>query len=137
MSILRWIEAGATASFGTVVEPCNYTTKFPDSGVLLPRYYRGETLLEAYWKSVAWPGEGLFIGEPLARPWGTKVAFAGGTLTLTTTTLSVGKTYAVESAPTASGPWTAVQSNITIPYLQPKVITIPNATAAYYRLKGP
>jgi hypothetical protein len=24
-------------------------------------------LLEAYWKSVAWPGEGVFIGEPLAH----------------------------------------------------------------------
>lgn len=29
---------------------------------------RGDTLLEAYWKSVAMPGQGLFIGEPLARP---------------------------------------------------------------------
>jgi xylose isomerase len=27
-------------------------------------------LIEAYWKSVAWPGQGLFVGEPLARPWG-------------------------------------------------------------------
>jgi hypothetical protein len=25
-------------------------------------------LLEAYWKSVAMPGQGLFLGEPLARP---------------------------------------------------------------------
>jgi hypothetical protein len=28
-----------------------------------------DTLLEAYWKSVAMPGRGLFIGEPLARPY--------------------------------------------------------------------
>jgi hypothetical protein len=27
-------------------------------------------LIEAYWKSVAWPGQGIFIGEPLARPFG-------------------------------------------------------------------
>ena len=137
MSILRWLEAGATGSFGTVVEPCNYTTKFPDSTVLLPRYYRGETLLEAYWKSVAWPGEGLFIGEPLAKPWGTKTAFAGGMLTITTTTMAVGKTYAIESAPAPTGPWTQVQGNVTIPYLQAATLTVPNATAAYYRLKGP
>ena len=29
----------------------------------------GDTALEAYWKSVAMPGQGLFIGEPLARPY--------------------------------------------------------------------
>ena len=28
----------------------------------------GETLIESYWKSVAWPQQGLFIGEPLAAP---------------------------------------------------------------------
>ncbi len=32
-------------------------------------YLQGETLIEAYWKSVAWPSEGLFIGEPLAAPY--------------------------------------------------------------------
>ena len=30
---------------------------------------RGETLIEAYWKSVLMPGQGIFIGEPLAAPW--------------------------------------------------------------------
>ena len=24
--------------------------------------------LAAYWKSVEWPGQGVFIGEPLAAP---------------------------------------------------------------------
>ncbi len=33
------------------------------------RYYiRGNSLIEAYWKSVAWPGQGIFVGEPLAKP---------------------------------------------------------------------
>jgi uncharacterized protein (TIGR03790 family) len=68
MSALRWIEAGATASYGTVVEPCNFPAKFPFPAVLIARYMIGETLIEAYWKSVAWPGQGLFIGEPLAAP---------------------------------------------------------------------
>ena len=35
----------------------------------LPIYQRGATVLEAYWKSVARPGQGLFLGDPLARPW--------------------------------------------------------------------
>lgn len=68
MSSLRWIEAGATGSYGTVVEPCGFPDKFPDVRVLIRRYLAGETLIEAYWKSVAMPGQGLFIGEPLAAP---------------------------------------------------------------------
>ncbi len=73
MSSLRWLEAGATGSYGTVVEPCNMLQKFPHVGVLMRRYLDGETLLEAYWKSVAMPGQGLFIGDPLARPFGGKL----------------------------------------------------------------
>ena len=68
MSILHWLEAGATASYGTVVEPCNFPAKFPLPAVVIRRYAAGETLLEAYWKSVAWPGQGVFVGEPLAAP---------------------------------------------------------------------
>ena len=68
MSSLRWLEAGATASYGTVVEPCAFPAKFPDPVVMMKHYFAGETLIEAYWKSVAMPGQGLFIGEPLARP---------------------------------------------------------------------
>jgi uncharacterized protein (TIGR03790 family) len=68
MSILRWLEAGATGSYGAVTEPCNYPEKFPRPDIVIDRYLRGERLIEAYWKSVAWPGQGLFVGEPLAAP---------------------------------------------------------------------
>lgn len=68
MSSLRWLEAGATGSYGTVVEPCNFPQKFPHPGVLMAHYQSGDTLVEAYWKSVLMPGQGIFIGEPLARP---------------------------------------------------------------------
>ena len=68
MSALRWLEAGATGSYGTVVEPCNLRQKFPDPALVARNYLRGETLIEAYWKSVAMPGQGIFIGEPLAAP---------------------------------------------------------------------
>jgi uncharacterized protein (TIGR03790 family) len=70
MSALRWLEAGATASYGTVAEPCNIPQKFPNPLVAIAHYLRGETLIEAYWKSVQMPGQGIFIGEPLARPFG-------------------------------------------------------------------
>jgi len=69
MSALHWLEAGATGSYGTVVEPCNFPQKFPHPAVVIGRYLRGETLIESYWKSVAWPGQGVFIGEPLAAPY--------------------------------------------------------------------
>lgn len=68
MSSLRWLEAGATGSYGAVVEPCNFPQKFPNPGIAMSYYLKGETLLEAYWKSVQLPGQGIFIGEPLARP---------------------------------------------------------------------
>ncbi len=68
MSILEWIKAGVTGSYGTVVEPCNFPQKFSDPEVLLYHYLSGNSLMEAYWKSVAQPGQGLFIGEPLAKP---------------------------------------------------------------------
>jgi uncharacterized protein (TIGR03790 family) len=68
MSSLRWLEAGATGSYGTVVEPCAFPQKFPNVTMLMSYYTAGETLIEAYWKSVAMPGQGIFIGEPLATP---------------------------------------------------------------------
>ena len=68
MSALAWLEAGATGSYGAVVEPCNLPQKFPHPALVIGNYLRGDTLIEAYWKSVAMPGQGIFIGEPLAAP---------------------------------------------------------------------
>ncbi|WBS04490.1 TIGR03790 family protein [Pseudoduganella sp. SL102] len=69
MSSLQWLQAGATASYGTVSEPCNFWQKFPNPAVLLRHYANGSTAIEAYWRSVAWPAQGVFIGEPLAAPY--------------------------------------------------------------------
>lgn len=68
MSVLSWIDAGATASYGAVSEPCAHLEKFPHPQALLLYYAQGSTAIEAYWKSVAWPQQGVFIGEPLAAP---------------------------------------------------------------------
>lgn len=73
MSILRWLDAGVTASYGTVVEPCAFTQKFPNPGIVIERYTNGESLIEAYWKSVAWPGQGVFVGELMASPYADAV----------------------------------------------------------------
>ena len=68
MSAVEWIASGATGSYGTVSEPCSHPQKFPHPQVLLLHYVQGASLIEAYWKSVVWPQQGLFIGEPLAAP---------------------------------------------------------------------
>jgi uncharacterized protein (TIGR03790 family) len=68
MSAQAWIASGATASYGTVSEPCAHPQKFPHPQVLLLHYLQGATAIEAYWKSVAWPQQGVFIGDPLAAP---------------------------------------------------------------------
>jgi len=55
-----------TKTSGSVLSA--FVEKFPRPDIVINRYLNGETLIEAYWKSVAWPGQGVFIGEPLARP---------------------------------------------------------------------
>ncbi|MEA3404274.1 MAG: TIGR03790 family protein [Pseudomonadota bacterium] len=96
MKAFRWLEAGATGSYGTVVEPCNFQAKFPNPAIIIPHYLSGETLIEAYWKSVKQPGEGLFIGEPLARPYGYhKVYFTEKTVLLKTRRLNPLRPYKV------------------------------------------
>jgi uncharacterized protein (TIGR03790 family) len=67
-TVIDWIDAGATASHGIVSEPCNHLQKFPHPQWLLLHYMQGSTAIEAYWKSVRWPQQSLFVGEPLAAP---------------------------------------------------------------------
>jgi hypothetical protein len=57
---------GATASYGTVAEPC-LSRKFPDP-LMAFWYARGFTIGEAYAMSVEAPYQGLFAGDPLAAP---------------------------------------------------------------------
>ena len=68
MSAMRWLEAGATGSYGSALEPCNFVQKFPNPLLAMWHYRFGATMIEAYWKSVHMPGQGNFIGEPLASP---------------------------------------------------------------------
>jgi uncharacterized protein (TIGR03790 family) len=66
-TLLAFINAGASGSYGTVVEPCAYLEKFPS-----PQDYfyqaRGFSLAESYYMSVTNPHQGLIVGEPLAAP---------------------------------------------------------------------
>lgn len=108
MSSLRWLQAGATGSYGAVVEPCNFPAKFPVPAIVMAHYLQGETLIEAYWKSVQMPGQGLFIGEPLARPFaGITHHERGGGVTIEARLLAPGL-YDVQAAPSMMGPYRSV-----------------------------
>lgn len=105
MSSLKWLEAGATGSYGTVVEPCNLRGKFPNPMLVIGYYLIGDTLLEAYWKSVAMPGEGIFIGEPLATPFANyRITDRGKDYQLETRSLAPG-VYILETALAPVGPY--------------------------------
>lgn len=73
LDVLAVLQAGATASYGCVDEPCNYLEKFPS-----PQAYfyqaRGFTVAESYYLSVTNPYQGLFVGEPLSAPFAAPAA---------------------------------------------------------------
>lgn len=114
MSSLRWIEAGATGSYGAVVEPCNFLPKFPHPGIVMERYLAGETLIEAYWKSVAMPGQGIFIGEPLAKPFaGYQLSRTQDTLVIRSRSIPPGR-YKILGAISGVGPYRLVKQGILV-----------------------
>lgn len=102
---LAFLESGASGSYGTVVEPCNYTQKFPDP---LDYFYqtRGFSLAEAYYQSVLNPFQGLFVGEPLAAPFAHPGSanwnsLTNGTVLSGQSTLSLNFTAAATNLPLA------------------------------------
>lgn len=65
----RWIAKGASGTAGTVEEPCNYATKFPNPRVHVV-YRKGLSLGEAWFRSNgSKPFQSLFYGDPLTRPY--------------------------------------------------------------------
>ena len=140
MPITAWLDAGATASYGTVEEPCNYTQKFSKASVLIDQYYRGATLIEAYWKSVQWPGQGLFVGEPLAQPFRDNPGFAvdAGQYLVSTRALRANSTYALQYQSTSAGSWVTLGS-FKVTRAQPQSLraALPTGAATQLRWLGP
>jgi uncharacterized protein (TIGR03790 family) len=130
----EWINAGATGSYGTVVEPCNYRQKFPDVGVVMAHYLAGESLVEAYWKSVLMPGQGVFVGDPLARPFGgVHVSRVGTTTILKTRALQPGR-YVVEAARSQVGPFQSI-GVLTASGFGVREMKLPDGEARFFRLR--
>jgi uncharacterized protein (TIGR03790 family) len=134
MSILDWIRAGATASYGTVTEPTANPFKFPQAAVLVSQYFYGNTALEAYNKSVLVPYQGVFVGEPLARPFGTEASFTHGVLSIKTSILRQGIPYSLIAGRSCSGPFTTLQSNISFSPYSYTNITDSTGFHPYYEL---
>ena len=134
MSALRWLEAGATGSYGTVVEPCNLPGKFPSPGLLMDVYSAGRTLLQSYWQSVQQPGEGIFIGEPLAAPFaGFTVEERSDRLVLKTRMLLPGQ-YRLYYAEGPAGPYRPLPGQLKVRYHQ-QLFMLPRPGPGYYRLE--
>lgn len=132
-SALEWLAAGATGSYGNTTEPCNYREKFPDIGVVMGRYLGGETLIEAYWKSVRMPGQGVFVGEPLARPFaGVRVSSAASGLQVQTRLLRPGN-YLLQSAAGRIGPFRSI-GQMSVPGYGVRELRLPEAGGTFYRL---
>ncbi len=133
MSALRWLEAGATGSYGTVVEPCNLLGKFPNPLLAMQYYLQGQTLLEAYWKSVKMPGQGLFIGEPLAKPYASyHLQSTGKGLALRSPVFRHGK-YTIFAADNADGPLHLIQEQQLIRGNK-AFITLSRPYSAFYKI---
>ncbi|MHB1585679.1 MAG: TIGR03790 family protein [Acidiferrobacteraceae bacterium] len=133
-NVLQWLAAGVTGSYGTVTEPCSFRTKFPDPAVFISHYVGGETLIEAYWKSVAMPGQGIFVGEPLADPFGGYVVNDhNGVLSIRTHALPAGR-YTLFAANSRHGRFHPVGSIGSRGGLQ--TITVTHARARVYRLRA-
>ena len=66
-SVWDWMRLGATASYGTVAEPCAFEVKFPDP-MMFFWYARGFCAGEVLAMSVRNPYQGIWVGDPLAAP---------------------------------------------------------------------
>jgi hypothetical protein len=67
----EWIRKGASATSGTVEEPCAYPGKFPHSTMHV-NYRKGLSLGEAHLRSLAYlPLQQLLMGDPMTRPFTT------------------------------------------------------------------
>lgn len=138
---LAFLKAGATATSGTVVEPCNFTQKFPQTSIFLPQYQSGKSVIEAYTASVMRPGETNFAGEPLANPYAIEPTLsydATSQAVLVSTVWPVpGAVYRLEKSKRIDGPFiTAIDGIRSNPTGGATTIKIKNPeTLTYYRLR--
>ncbi|MDA0934573.1 MAG: TIGR03790 family protein [Planctomycetota bacterium] len=70
---VRFLEAGAAGTCGTVAEPYAVQPKFPVPHLHL-HYLRGASMVEAMYLSIQGPYQTLILGDPLCRPFASFAA---------------------------------------------------------------
>ena len=70
-----WLQAGAAAAGGAVIEPYAVWTKFPH-GRFFAHYASGCSILESYCQSIRCPLQILLVGDPLVAPAAKRLALA-------------------------------------------------------------
>jgi len=140
--ILDFVHAGATASYGTVVEPCAYLEKFASSR----NYYyqsRGFTIAECYYQSLTNPYQGLLVGEPLSAPFarpatGDWMGLPAGAVLAGTTNLALAIAAADNSRPVQQvdlfldGTWMQTLTNVPPRPGNHLYVTLPGRTNLDY-----
>lgn len=129
----EWMDAGATASYGTVTEPTNSVNKFPNPELITREYFQGGSTLGSYWKSVRDPSQGYFVGDPLARPFKPKVVYENDVLNITASFFEPGLYYLAETSTHPYGSWKSVLAPIKYSKLSIHTFNIqnPNPQAIY------
>jgi hypothetical protein len=100
----------------------------------MAHYLQGETLLEAYWKSVAMPGQGIFVGDPLARPFaGFNSDYKNGALKISMRAIEPG-IYSAQVSSTMIGPFHEIGRLRIGPGV--REIRMNNIQPGYYRFEN-
>lgn len=133
--LLTEMSNGLTGCYGQVIEGGAIPQKYSQPGVVIRRYFEGATAVEAYWKSVQSPQEGVFVGDPLARPFGTKTQMQNGNLQITTTVAEPNYEYTLEGAWRVEGPWNPIWQTFVPHQHQIHRWTIANPQFPIYRLR--
>jgi hypothetical protein len=101
----------------------------------MARYLAGESLVEAYWKSVAMPGQGVFVGDPLARPFGgVRVRRSAAGMLISTRALPPGD-YLLEAGPGSVGPFRPIRALRMLGF-GVRQLTLPAGDARWFRLRA-
>jgi hypothetical protein len=104
------------------------------ASVLVKNYLLGNTSLETYTKSVKWPSKGLFVGDPLARPFGTRATLVNAVLSIESSSLEPGIAYSLSTVPSATTPFSRIAMN-SIPNHGFATININGMSAPFYKLE--
>ena len=101
----------------------------------MAHYLMGETLIEAYWKSVLMPGQGVFVGDPLARPFGgVRVSHSAAGTVISTRALPPGN-YLFEAARSSIGPFQAIRA-VRVTGFGVRQFTLPAGDTRYFRVRS-